>query len=282
MGEETRRDQTPSRLTRWWYLNRAFLRIGVLDALSYPLSFLSGRLSVVVPLVAFSLISEFLAPDGRADEYFAFVVVGLVVAAILDAGTRGMSDRLGTEINTGRLEMYLTEPVPTTFLPVGLVQFDLFARILTAAIVAGLSVPLGARYVYGWPNVLAALVLVLGLLATMSIALTGSSVKILAKRADPLLTVYSLGAQIFGGVYFPVDQLPGFLQPFSWLFPHTFVIAVARRLVLPRGGIADGGPATATAVVALVAIIAVMGPLGVWTFRRAVAYGRQRGLLSGY
>lgn len=269
------------RFRRWYYVYRAFLRIGILDAVSYPFSFVAARVSLLMPIVIFAVIADFLSPDGDGTAYFSYVVLGLAVAEVLDAGLRGMGERLGSEISTGRLEMYLTEPVPTTFLPFGLVQFELVARSGTAALVVITSLLMGADYVWGWGILGAIGMLALGLFATLAIAVTGAAVKILAKRADPLLMIYGLGSRVFGGVFFPVDQLPEALEPLAWLFPHTYVIEVTRDLVLPQeiDGVVDSIP---VAVLALIVMILVLLPLGLLAFTRAVDYGKRRGLLSGY
>ena len=49
-------------------------------------------------------------------------------------------------------------------------------------------------------------------------------------RSDPI------AAQIFSGVYFPIEVLPGWLRPVSYLIPHTYVIAALRRVLMPAGG----------------------------------------------
>ena len=266
----------------WWRVNQAFLRIGLLDAVSYPVAFLLARLNVLMPVVLFAIISDLLATGSRdASEYFSYVIVGLVASELLDAGARGLGDRLSQEINTGRLETYLIGPVPLVFLPFGLVQFDLLARVVTAGVVFAISLPLGAQFQIGWSTFGAVGVVLLGLGATMSIAIAGSAVKILAKRSDPVLTIYALGARFFSGVFFPVEQLPGPLQAVSWLFPHTFVNAVARQLLLPPSSF-DTTVSPRTAVIALVAMIVVILPLGMRFFLRAIDYGKRRGLLTGY
>lgn len=266
----------------WWRVNQAFLRIGLLDATSYPVAFLLARLNVLMPVVLFAIIADLLASgEQSASEYFSFVIVGLVASELLDAGARGLGDRLSQEINTGRLETYLIGPVPLVFLPFGLVQFDLLARVMTAIVVFAISLPLGAQFTIGWSTWGAGGVVLLGLAATMSIAIAGSAVKILAKRSDPILMVYALGARFFGGVFFPIEQLPGPVQVVSYIFPHTFVNSVARDLLLPDATIRTGVSAR-TAVIALVVMIVVILPLGLRFFLRAIEYGKRRGLLVGY
>lgn len=266
----------------WWRVQQAFLRIGVLDAVSYPVAFVMSRLNVLMPVVLFAFIANLLATgEQTGSEYFSFVIIGLVASELLDAGARGLGDQLSQEINTGRLETYLIGPVPLPFLPFGLVQFDLLARIATSVIVIAISFPLGAQYEIGWSAAGAAGIVLLGLGATMSVSIAGSAVKLLAKRSDPVLILYAMGGRFFGGVFFPIDQLPDFLEPVSYVFPHTYVNAVARDLLLPSTQFQTGVSAR-TAVLALVGMIVVVLPIGLRFFLRAIEYGKRRGLLVGY
>lgn len=257
----------------------AFVRIGWLEAVSYPIAFLQQRLTLLGALAVFAVLSSLVS--GPSGDYLGFVVVGLACAEVLDAGTTGLSQRLSVEINTGRLETYLTEPVSPSFLPFGIVLFEFMARILTAVLVIGISLALGARYVFG-TNMFAALGLVLlGALAVLGVAIAGSSVRLLTKRSDPILVVYALAARFLGGVFFPVEQLPDIIQPLSWLVPHTYVTSAVRGLVMP-GSTLEAPTTPSLAAVVLVGMVVVTLPLGVWLFRRAVETGRRLGILSGY
>ena len=151
----------------------------------------------------------------------------------------------------------------------------------TAAIVFAIAIPLGAEFTIGWSTWNAAGIVLLGLGATMSIAIAGSAVKLLAKRSDPVLTVYALGARFFGGVFFPIEALPGPLRGFAYIFPHTYVNSVARDLLLPSAEL-ETGVSPRVSVIALVAMIVVILPVGLRFFLKAIEYGKRRGLLVGY
>ena len=267
------------RAARPWDVVVAFVRVGWLEAISYPVAFFQQRLTLFGALAVFAVLSGLVT--GESGDYLGFVVVGLACAEVLDAGTAGLSQRLSVEINTGRLETYLTEPVSPSFLPFGIVLFELMARILTAVLVIGISIPLGAGYVFGTDMFLAFGLVLLGAVAVLGVAIAGSSVRLLTKRSDPILVVYALAARFLGGVFFPVEQLPDIIQPLSWLVPHTYVTSAVRGLVMPSSTLeAATSPSLAGGV--LLGMIVVTLPLGVWLFRRAVETGRRLGILSGY
>lgn len=260
------------------HVSLAFVQISWRESFAYPASFILGRVNLIFPVIAFAFISKAVAGD---ESYFSFVVVGMLVAGILEAGIGGLSEKLNLEINTGRLEGYLVEPVPTWFLPFGLTIFDLFVRIAGAVLMLVLAMALGADFRGGLPMVQASALIFLGLLAVLSISIAGAGLQVVAKRAGTVLSVYSFAARFFGGVLFPIDVLPAAIRPISYLFPHTYVVSSARGLLLDDDTIGTATDPGQTIVVMLL-MVALVLPISLWTFKRAVRYGKERGLLAGY
>lgn len=269
----------PSRLAALGDSLAAFLRLGWLEAVAYPIAFVLARLNLLGALAVFAVLSSLV--DSGSGDYLGFVVVGLVCAEVLDASASGLGARLNQEMATGRFETYLVEPVPVAFIPVGMVLFELLARGLTAIVILVAAVPMGARLVVGPGMLPAAAIVLLGATAVLGVSVSGSSVRVLTKRSDPVLVVYTLAARFLGGVYFPIDSLPALIRPLSWLFPHTYVTSAVRGLILPPTTI-DDPIAPGTAVVVLAAMAVFTLPLGLLLFRRAIDVGRRLGLLAGY
>lgn len=268
-----------TRLTTLWHVSLAFLQITWREAFAYPVSFLLGRLGVVFQVFVFAFISKAITGDS---SYFAFAIVGMLVAGILEAGLRGLSERLTVEINTGRLEGYLVEPVPPWFLPFGLTVFDLGVRLLASAFMLLIALPLGAHLVLGWALVQSIALTLLGLLAVLSVSIAVAGLQLVAKRANAVMDVYSLSARFFGGVLFPIEVLPGWAQPISLLFPHTYVISSVRGLMTGREQQLTDALAPTTTIAVMLVMVAVLLPLSLWVFLRSIAYGKERGLLAGY
>ena len=243
------------RLLRGAQIQRAFFRLGWLGVASYPLAFVATNVSSVVPIVIYYFVAQFVDQTGSAvgGDYFTFIVIGVVVAALLNAGLQGFGGQLDMEIKSGRLEALLVEPISWRLVPFGLVQFSLVAAAVLAGLTMIVSVFLGAQYKA--EGVLpAAAIIFLGVLATLGIGILGSSIRILAKRADPLLSVYTVLASVLSGVLFPVAILPFWLKPVAYLLPHTYVISATRRVLMPGGG-EIAGPSLTVSLVALVLLL---------------------------
>jgi ABC-2 type transport system permease protein len=122
--------------------------------------------------------------------------------------------------------------------------------------------------------------LVLGVFASTAIGVLSASLMVLAKRAQPVLTLYGLAASLLAGAAFSVDQLPQPLQWLSYAIPHTYVINSARSVLMDDPG--TFSIPFGTAVIALVVFNILVFGTGMWLFNRALQYARKMGMLSGY
>jgi ABC-2 type transport system permease protein len=85
-------------------------------------------------------------------------------------------------------------------------------------------------------------------------------------------------ATFFGGVYFPVEVLPGWLRPVSALLPMTYGLRAVRLAVLQGAGVGEiAGDLLALAVFCLILV-----PLALAGFRYAMYRARVDGSLTHY
>jgi ABC-2 type transport system permease protein len=260
----------------------AFWRIDFIKATNYPLALVMKGLGAFIPIFTFVFVAR-LVGDNGADvgfDYYTFVVLGVVTMNILGATLNSFGNDMLELVTQGQLEMFLVEPVRWNLLPFAMTPWAAFQAFATSAVMLLLSVPLGAQYrLEAVP--MAILIVVLGLAATLAIGILGASIKILSKRADPVLSLYTLAASILSGVFFPVEFLPAWLRAMAWVIPHTYVIQALRRVLMPRGDLLPG-PTAWQAVAALSIFSLVFYPIALWVFSRILNYGRKIGALSGY
>jgi ABC-2 type transport system permease protein len=254
----------------------AFFRLGLQQDLSYPMGFVTNQLSGFLPVFIFFFVAKLVDRPG----YFSFVLIGLAATRLVDAGVKGFSTEIDIAINRGWLEMFLVEPVHWRLLPVSMVQWRAVQGVTSAALMIGIGLLLGARFDPAG-IVVGSTIIVLGLIAGLAIGTLSASLKVLAKQGDPILFIYGLFVQIFSGVYFPLEVLPGPIRWISWLIPHTYVITALRGVLLPAT--ADAPTMSAgQALLALSLFCVVVFPIALWAYGRALEYGRKLGVLSGY
>jgi len=262
-------------------IQRGFFRLGWLGLVSYPASFVTQQLSVLATLIATLFVATIIPNTGLVGyDYFTFAVIGILVTGLLEAALRGFGAAMEFEIQAGRVETLLVEPVNWKFLPFGMVQFIGVMRVAITIATLGLAIMLGADFRYaGFPA--AALLMVLAFAAVLAIGILGTSLKLLTKRSDPILMLYTTLASILSGVAFPLEAIPSWLRPLSYLIPHTYVIAGVRRLTMVEPG-EIGGPSLGFSVVALFVMCLVLYPVAFAIYGRVMEVGRRLGVLAGY
>ncbi len=261
---------------------RSFYVVGKRDALAYPLAFGLNIGARMTNVILYFFVAKIVSTDQRlvAGDYFGYAVVGIFVLWVLGAGLEEFGNFVQRTINQGQLELYLVQPIGWRLLPFVWFQWLLVERLIAGVVTIALAVALGAHFQLD-RVALAALVLFLGITATHAIGVVAASVRILAKRADPVLLAYTVATTVFSGLFVPVQVLPGFLQDASWLIPHTYAVDALRQLVL-NGGDASSRISVGGALLALTIFSVVTYSLGLFLFDRSLHYARERGILGTY
>ena len=259
-----------------------FFLMGYRLALSYPMAFVMNQLAIVLPVFTFYFVAKLLPDVAHAipgGDYFTFVVLGVVATNVLMAGLQAFGRELDDAVQQGRFEVLLTEPVGWRLLAIGLAVWPILWRLATSAIVLLAAIPLGARYRWagiGW----AILLLILGATAGLSIGVLSGAVRVLAKRSDPILALYTLAGSVLGGVFFPIELLPAWLRWTSYLIPQTYVASGLRAALAPASTTGDSGATETLAILTLFTLFVL--PVGLWAFGRSLDFGRRVGVLGGY
>lgn len=258
----------------------AFIRMDWIEDISYPLSMIMKQIGVVAPVFIYYFIGELVpATEEIGDDYFTFAVIGMGISTMLQAALGGFGGSLQRAQDRGTFETLLVEPVPWLFLPFAMNLWRVLLGVFSGTLIMLVAWPMGANYL---PRGLPAFVvlIILGVIASMGVGIVAASMMVLAKRSQPILTLYGLAASLLGGALFSVDQLPPFLRAISFIIPQTYVINSSRAVLMDDPG--TFFIPFDTAVYALSAFNVVIFAIGLWLFSRSLQYARKMGMLSGY
>jgi len=271
---------TGGRLRGFRTLIVAFLRLDLIEEASYPLALVLQELAVLVPVLSYFFIGELVGgSEVVGGDYFTFAAIGISVSLMLDAVLSSFGKVLQRSQNRGQFEYLLSEPVPWLFLPFAMNLYRVVFGVFNGFLILGIAELLGADFLWGnFPEFL--VLMILGFGASTAIGLLAASVMVVAKRSQPMLTLYSLAASLLGGALFSVDQLPLWLRTFSYLIPHTYVINAARTILMEDPGSFTMPLDTAGIVLGFFNVFVLSG--GLWIFHRALQYARREGILGGY
>ena len=108
-----------------------------------------------------------------------------------------------------------------------------------------------------------------------------------AERGAEATHIFQGSLLLVSGVYYPVQVLPGWMQPLSAISPATYTLSACRKLfgVGNPGSTATqlaGAPLSAVSheLIVLALMGAILLPLGLWVFVRIEAWAKRAGKLK--
>lgn len=220
--------------------------------------------NVVIPPDPFHLDVEVLFnPDKKETWFFLPGVVGVLImqVALILTGTAVVREK---ENHT--LEQLIVSPIGRPafiagkILPYVLIAFaDFYLILLLGAWLFGLPLPTASL----GPLFLLALVYVGGLIA-LGVAI--STVSQTQQQAIFLSIFILIPSMLLSGFIFPVEAMPGYIQPVSWVLPFTYFVEIIRGLLLKGNTIAE----LAGDYLALLGFAVVFGGISVARFRKSL------------
>lgn len=262
----------------------ALLRASWLEASSYRVKTALSLVGVVVALVPFyfaaralqSVMADSIQTEGN--EYFSFLIIGMVVFAFMRTAVGALPDEVGGAISTGTLEALLGTPTPIPVILTGLVSYAFSwtsLRVLAALVFAWF---MGMQVL--WSRIpLALAILALVTLAHIGFGLMAAALIIAFRAAGPLQSLIIWISTMLGGVYYPTSVIPEWLQQISVFVPLTYGVRALRRALLE--------PAVSYEVLArdllpLAGMTVLLLFVSAFGFSRALRYARHAGTLAQY
>lgn len=261
----------------------AFLSRDFRTEVSYRLSFLISIASIVFTAVTYYFVAALLGDSVRpmlepyGGDYFAFALIGVAFASYFTLGLSGFARGLREAQLTGTLEAMLMTPAPLTSIILGSAAWSYAFTTFRVVIYLALGVLMGMQLAHA--NYLAALVvLLLAIVSFASLGILAASVIMVTKRGDPITGLFSGFATLVGGVFYPVEVMPDWLQTIAGLLPITYALRAMRLALLQGASWRALGPD----LMALALFAALLFPLSLLGFRYAVQRARKEGSLAQY
>ena len=261
----------------------ALFRAHWLSAASYRLNMAFGILGLIVGVVPLFYVARALQPvmqgaiAREGEQYFAFVLVGIIAFQLVMQGMNGLSGAIGTSINSGTLDMMMSVPASPVSVFSGMMSYGFVWTGVRCLIALSIGAVLGAKLV--WTAVPAALfVVALTTAAYIGIGLLLSAMTLAFRTTGPIPSAITLATTFLGGVYYPTHVIPSWLEQLSVIVPLTYGLRATRRVLI------DGWAFTAVLddVLMLVAMTAALFLIGIVVMRMAFRYARRAGTLSLY
>jgi ABC-type multidrug transport system permease subunit len=261
----------------------AIFRRDVIVALSYPGNFALSWLGIVIEVVVAWYISRlvpanrnFSPTPGVVVGYFQYLAVNAAFVRFQTAALNSFAESIRDAQLTGTLEMVLATPTQLTTLILSSAVWSFTYAILQTTVYLLIAVAFGLNLSH--VNLATAVVfLLLSVGAVSPLGVLAASLAMVIKKTGPVEWLSTASASLFGGVYFPLSQLPIAVQWVGWILPITHSLNGFRAAAagVPLSGVASD------AIWLLVASVILM-PFSLWIFAKSVGKARVDGTLSMY
>jgi ABC-2 type transport system permease protein len=218
--------------------------------------------SVALPVTFYAIFGVAFGKGSLAATQWLLATYAIFAA--IGPSMFGFGSGVATEREAGLIELKRASPMPSGAYFAGKLAaacataFLALMGIVTVAMIAGVTMP-------GWRW---AAVLALGVASAVPFALIGLNIGLRfgAQAANAIANFLFLGFSIFGGLWFPLSQMPAWVGRAAWALPSYHLAQLSL-------GVAGAAPAHDTvAHVSILLVISLIAALGAWVaWRRDVA-----------
>jgi ABC-2 type transport system permease protein len=254
--------------------------------ISYRMQFFLRVLSILIIVTTLFFISKIF--PGSADPRFVqwhdplpAWLTGLAVLNYFMTGFSSLANAIRQEQVQGTLESVLMTPIGVPTVIVASSAWD----FVQATLFSSLYLLFGWLFFdvhYRGSFLLALLFLVLTTVVLSCLGILSASFAMVFKRGDPFGVFLGTGSALFSGVFFPTQLISQYagegVAKVSRILPPTYGLDGIRRVLIEGQGFAE----VREPLVVLLIFLAVLLPLSLWVFNRAVRRAKREGSLIQY
>jgi ABC-type multidrug transport system permease subunit len=247
---------------------------------SYRLRFVSIVLSSVFSLTLFYYVSRLVGVKAFSspDEYYAFVVVGLVILSVLNSTLGAPPAQLRNELVSGTFERLYHTPLGALRASFSSLIFPFVQSMITAIVMLTFAATVFDMHLR-WGTIALALPLsVLGALAFLPFGVFLLAVTLVFKQAASGTTWIVALISLVSGLYVPLEYLPDWMRVVSDVQPFTPAVELLRHVItgqeLRHPVLLELAKLVGFAVVAL--------PLALALMRLSIGRARRTGTITEY
>ncbi|HZN05430.1 MAG TPA: ABC transporter permease [Pyrinomonadaceae bacterium] len=260
---------------------RAFVIRDFQLAVSYRLAFLLRLLTILIVVTIAYYISRIFVGKGNLfsdwRDPLAAWITGLAVLNYFMTNFSSLANAIRTEQMQGTLESVLMTPISVP----GLIVASSTLDFIEATLYSSLYLVFGSIFfgvTYDGSYLLAFMILILTTMVFASLGILSASFAMVFKRGDPIAVLLGTSTAVFSGVFFPPQLLPEFMQNISKILPATYGLEAIRGVLIEDNGLSEArGP-----ILTLLMFLAVLLPISLWVFSRAVRRAKREGSLIQY
>lgn len=220
----------------------------------------SNSLAIVKP---YNVQTEGAVPG--TFSYFDFVAPGIMAMTVMMSVMTGLPAAISHEKEVGTLDGMMAAPINRLSIILGKTLAQTARGLLQGVLILTLAVILFGVTIHGSILLVFALLL-LGVFSFVGFGVVITSFAKDQETAMMIMMTLMFPMMFLSGVFFPIQQMPWFMQSISKALPLTYLATALRKVMVLGAGV----PVIATELAVMIGFGVVMTTIAVPVFKRAM------------
>jgi len=220
----------------------------------------TNSLAIVKP---YSVQAEGAVPGHFS--YFDFIAPGLMAMTVMISVMTGLPAAISQEKEVGTLDGMMVAPINRLAIIVGKTLAQTARGLLQGTLILALAVALFGVTIHGNILLIFALLL-LGVFSFVGIGVVLTSFAKDQETAMMVMMTLMFPMMFLSGVFFPIQQMPWYMQGISKVLPLTYAATALRKVMVLGAGVSM----ITTELAVLIGFGVIMTAIAVPVFKRAM------------
>ena len=222
------------------------------------------------PSAALAIVKPYnIQTEGSVEgnfSYFDFIAPGIMAMTVMMSVMTGLPAAISQEREVGTLDGMMVAPINRLSVILGKTLAQMARGILQGVLILVLAITLFGVTVHGSILLVFALLL-LGVFSFVGLGVVLTSFAKDQETAVMMMTTIMFPMMFLSGVFFPIEQMPWFMQGISKFLPLTYVADSLRKVMVLGADI----PALTSELSILIIFGIIMTAIAVPVFKRAMS-----------
>jgi len=171
-------------------------------------------------------------------NYFSFLAPGMMMMVVMFSVMQGLPRAISHEKEAGTFDGILAAPTSRFSIIMGKTIAQSVRGVIQGSVVLILALLLFGVNVTG-PLWLVVLLLLLGIFSFIGLGIAITSLATDEETAGTFMMVLQFPMMFLSGVFFPIEQMPWYMQGISRALPLTYAVQAMRKVVVLGAGPQD-------------------------------------------
>jgi len=211
----------------------------------------------------YSVESKGLVPGNPS--YFDFIAPGIMAMTVMMSVMTGLPHAISYEKEFGTLDGMMVSPISRMAIILGKTLAQTARGLIQGLLILGLAVLLFGVTIQG-NFFLLLLLLILGVFSFVGLGIVITSFAKDEQTASMVMMTLMFPMMFLSGVFFPIQQMPDFMQMIAWSLPLTYATSAMRKVMVLGADVTT----ISTEIIILLVFGAVLLGIAVPMFKKAM------------